>query len=280
MPRYPFKQIDVFTEKPFGGNPVAVIFRADDIPEEEMRRISRWTNLSETTFVCSSSRGDYRLRIFTPGKELPFAGHPTIGSAHGVLEAGFVSRDRTTFTQDCLSGIIPLERDSSGAIYARVPRPRILSAGFNEGMMSTALGPFAWVEPMLIDVGPHWIVTRLLDFDALYRLRVSTEELIDLSREFEATGVTVYTLDESSRVHVRSFAPVEGVFEDPVCGSGNAAVAAHIRASGLHETIGTVYTAHQGAALGRDGRIEVKIEGEDVTIGGHAVTVVDGTISI
>ena len=133
---------------------------------------------------------------------------------------------------------------------------------------------------MVIDVGPHWLVVRLGEFDALYTLDVDTAALVVLSREIDATGVTVYALDDASGIHVRSFAPVEGVQEDPVCGSGNAAVAAHVKATGLDRTVGGTYTARQGAALGRDGRIRVAIDGDDVFIGGHSVTVVDGKIGL
>lgn len=280
MPGYPFKVVDVFTAKPFLGNPVAVVFDADEISSETMQRIARWTNLSETTFMCGSEQGDYRLRIFTPGRELPFAGHPTVGSAHAALEAGVVSGERDAFTQECLAGLIPLQRDSRGAIHARVPRPRILAADLDVKRLENALGPYTWIDPLLIDVGPHWLVTRLGEFDALSRIDVKTPDLIGLSKDMDATGVTVYAVDETLRVHVRSFAPVEGVFEDPVCGSGNAAVAAHVKATGHVQTVGNTYTAHQGAALGRDGHVRVAIDGDDVTIGGHCVTVVDGKIGL
>ncbi len=280
MPSYPFKVVDVFTDKAFYGNPVAVVFHADDISTENMQRIARWTNLSETTFLCASTKGDYRLRIFTPGRELPFAGHPTIGSAHAALEAGVVSGGRDSFTQDCLSGLIPLQKDASGAIHARVPRPEIVPKDLNEKALCNALGSHLWIDPMVIDVGPHWMVTRLGEFDALYAIDVNTPKLIDLSKDIDATGVTVYAVDERSEIHVRSFAPVEGVFEDPVCGSGNAAVAAHVNATGLFHEVGKAYTAHQGAALGRDGHIQIAIDGDDVSIGGYSITVVDGKISL
>lgn len=280
MTDYPFKVVDVFTDKPLFGNPVAVVFNADGISDENMLHIARWTNLSETTFICASTEGDYRLRIFTPGRELPFAGHPTIGSAHAALEAGVISRGRDSFTQDCLSGLIPIQTDQTGVIKARVPKPRIVPTDLSSEMIRHAMGAHAWLDPMLIDVGPHWVVTRLNDFDALYSLDVDAPKLVDLSREIDATGVTVYAVDKNTTVHVRSFAPVEGVFEDPVCGSGNAAVAAHVNATALYEQVGKTYTAHQGAALGRDGHIQVVIDGDDVFIGGHSVTVVDGKISL
>ena len=278
MPQYPFKQVDVFTDKPFYGNPVAVVFNADDISDADMKRIANWTNLSETTFVCKSSSADYRLRIFTPGRELPFAGHPTIGSAHAAREAGLISSDTKEFRQDCIAGIISLSVDDEGGIHARVPRPKIAPAQMKSDELCDALGPLTCAEPLLIDVGPVWLTTRLESVDALYSINIDPAKITELSHAVKASGVTVYAVDEASEVHVRSFAPAEGILEDPVCGSGNAAVAAHIRDSGIIDIIGSTYTARQGAALGRNGKIQVRVEGEDVSIGGQAVTAIDGTI--
>jgi PhzF family phenazine biosynthesis protein len=282
MPQLPFKQIDVFTGKPFYGNPVAVIFNADDIADEDMQRIARWTNLSETTFICAPSNpkdADYRLRIFTPGRELPFAGHPTIGSAHAVREAGLISPDQAHFIQECIAGPIPIQVDDSGGIYAKVPRPSISTDAIDGKAVSELLGVSGVTNPRLVDVGPVWLVAQLESYEALYSMTVNMNGLSDLSRELVATGVTVYAVRNKNEIHVRSFAPLEGVLEDPVCGSGNASVAAHIKETGLHEQIGLSYTACQGAAMGRDGRINVRIEGEEITIGGFAVTVVDGSIN-
>ena len=278
MLQYPFKQVDVFTDKPFYGNPVAVVFNADDISDADMKRIANWTNLSETTFVCKSSSADYRLRIFTPGRELPFAGHPTIGSAHAAREAGLISGDTKEFRQDCIAGIISLSVDDEGGIHAQVPRPKIAPAQMKPDELCDALGPLTCVEPLLIDVGPVWLATRLESVDALYSINIDQARITELSHAVKASGVTVYAVDKASEVHVRSFAPAEGILEDPVCGSGNAAVAAHIRDSGIIDTIGSTYTARQGAALGRNGKIQVRVDGDDISIGGLAVTAIDGTI--
>ncbi len=278
MPQYPFKQVDVFTDKPFYGNPVAVVFNADDISDADMKRIANWTNLSETTFVCKSSSADYRLRIFTPGRELPFAGHPTIGSAHAAREAGIISGDTKEFRQECIAGIISLSVDDEGGIHARVPRPKIAPAQMKPDELCDALGPLTCVEPLLIDVGPVWLATRLESVDALYAINIDPARITELSHAVKATGVTVYAVDEASEVHVRSFAPAEGILEDPVCGSGNAAVAAHVRDTGIIDLVGSTYTARQGAALGRNGKIQVRVDGDDISIGGLAVTAIDGTI--
>ena len=280
MPTYPFKQVDVFTDKPFYGNPVAVVFDADDIPDADMRRIANWTNLSETTFICASSSADYRLRIFTPERELPFAGHPTIGSAHAAREAGIVSGDVREFAQDCIAGVIPLTVDDTGAIHARVPRPKTFPPRMKPDELCDALGPLTCAEPLLIDVGPVWLVTRLESLDVLYSIKIDPSRTTDISHALKAVGLTLYAVNDDSEVHVRSFAPAEGILEDPVCGSGNAAVGAHIRETGIMDVVGSSYTARQGKALGRNGRIQVQLDGDDISIGGQAVTAIDGTISL
>ena len=274
-----FKQVDVFTAIPFRGNPLAVIINADELSQEEMQRIAHWTNLSETAFICSSTTADYRVRIFTPYSELPFAGHPTIGSAHVVREAGIVDPKLASFTQECTAGLIALKVDEEGNIYARVPQPKLRDLKLEVKELERAIGSNSLIEPRLIDVGPRWLVTRLEEGEEVRSLQVNFEQLTTLSTDAGITGVTVYALQEDGTVQVRSFAPAQGVPEDPVCGSGNAAVAAHLKATQQREYVGDSYIAYQGEALGRDGKVRVCFEGEDILIGGVAVTVINGTIS-
>jgi PhzF family phenazine biosynthesis protein len=275
MPKLPFKQVDVFTRTPFFGNPVAVVFDAAGLADGQMQQIARWTNLSETAFVLPSTRAEYRLRIFSPGGELPFAGHPTIGTAHAVREAGLVSSEARTFVQECAAGLIPLRADARG-IHARVPTPKLLERAIDPARLGAALGTQVR-HPVAIDVGPVWIVATV---DDVFALTVSSAAVATFTRELDTNGVTVYDVSEANQVRVRSFAPAAGIAEDPVCGSGNAAVGAHIRAHGLLARVGSRYTAAQGDALGRTGRVEVEIDGSDVTIGGMSVTAVDGFIQV
>jgi len=183
-------------------------------------------------------------------------------------------------SQECLDGQIPIHVDDTGAPHAKVPRPKISGEKIDDSTLSDLLGTSRVSDPLMIDVGPIWLVTLLDSYDALYGLKVNMNKLYDFSREINATGVTIYAVHNTAEIHVRSFAPLEGVPEDPVCGSGNAAVGAHIKATGLHEKVGLRYTAYQGAAMGRDGQINVRIEGDDVYIGGTAVTIIDGNINI
>jgi PhzF family phenazine biosynthesis protein len=277
--KYQYKQVDVFTHDVFRGNPVAVVFDADRLNDAEMQSIASWTNLSETTFVQSSDRADYKLRIFTPRSELPFAGHPTVGSAHAILEASGGSAGRRKMVQECRAGLIPIEIDDKSRVLARVPTPKVLALRVDDTLLRGALGSFEWDAPMIVDIGPKWMVTRLETFDDLYNLPVDFPALAALSRKLNAVGINLYALDNNNQVHVRSFAPAVGVMEDPVCGSGNAAVATHIRVSKLDGVVGSEYTAQQGSALGRNGRVHVRLNGIDVYIGGDCVTAIDGSIS-
>jgi len=278
--RLRFKQVDVFTNEAFHGNPVAVVFGADELTDDEMQTVASWTNLSETTFVQTSSKADYRLRIFTPRFEIPFAGHPTVGTAHAIHEANGKLGAKEEMLQECEAGLIPIRVDANGGILVRVPTPKIVATHIDDGALRAAMGDLDWADPRVIDVGPRWMVARLESCGALYDLPVDESRLVELSDKTDSVGINVYTIDSRDRVHVRAFAPAAGVFEDPVCGSGNAAVGAHIRASKLDAVVGREYVAHQGAAMGRDGEVRVRLEGVDVYIGGNCVTAVDGQITL
>ena len=272
MEKLNFKQVDVFTDKPLFGNPVAVVFGGEGLDTETMQRIARWTNLSEATFVLPSSVADYKLRIFTPSQELPFAGHPTIGSAHAAIESGFVSSGKKAITQECGAGIIELSVDD-GEIYLKAPQPKI----------ADVRGKLAFAKKLLrIDVGPTWITGEVASAAELAALKPDMAALAQFATDFEATGVTVFaeSKESGSQIHVRSFAPGHGIPEDPVCGSGNICVAAYLRATNQLERFGSRYVARQGMQLGRDGRVSVHVGLEDIRIGGRAVTCVEGTLSV
>jgi PhzF family phenazine biosynthesis protein len=269
MATLPFRQVDVFTDKPFLGNPVAVVIGADGLDARTMQRIACWTNLSETTFLLKSEVADYKLRIFTPRQELPFAGHPTIGSAHAALESGFVPK-KAALTQECGAGIIELGVEKEG-IFLRGPQAKI-------GDVRKKL-PFA-AKLLRIDVGPVWVVGEAADAQALAALKPDMAELTLFSHDAEATGITVFAPsgEKASAIHVRSFAPAHGIDEDPVCGSGNLSVAAYLRQTNQLRRFGERYVARQGMQLGRDGRVSVRIEDDAIRIGGRAVTCVEGTL--
>jgi PhzF family phenazine biosynthesis protein len=274
MRTLPFKQVDVFTAQPFLGNPVAVVIGAEGLETAHMQRIARWTNLSETTFLLKPTQAgaDYCLRIFTPHQELPFAGHPTIGSAHAALESGFVEPHDGRLRQECGAGVLGLTVEKP-RIFVRAPTPKVSPA---------AVPLFGKSRALRVDVGPVWIVVDLGDAGSVDELSPDMTAIAELSDSLGASGVTVFgrtgNLDEP--IHVRSFAPAHGIPEDPVCGSGNISVAAFLRESGLLQEFGAAYTARQGMQVGRDGRVAVRVTPDAIEIGGEAVTCVDGTIRV
>ncbi|HSA90648.1 MAG TPA: PhzF family phenazine biosynthesis protein [Burkholderiales bacterium] len=272
-----FRQVDVFTASPFLGNPVAVVIGAERLDAQTMQRIAGWTNLSETTFVLPSAKADYRLRIFTPRQELPFAGHPTIGAAHAALESGFV-RKKSKLKQECGAGLIELSVEDDGRIFLKGPPAK--AERLQSEIPSIPLAPASAV--MKIDVGPVWVVGEVSDAATLAALKPDMTALAQWSEALRVTGATLFAPsgDSLSRIHVRSFAPAHGIPEDPVCGSGNLSVGVFLRETGLLQRFANAYVARQGMQLGRDGRVSVRIHPDYIEIGGHAVTCVEGTLNL
>jgi PhzF family phenazine biosynthesis protein len=286
-----FKQVDVFTGKPFAGNPVAVVLDADGLDDTTMQRIANWTNLSETTFVLKPTQAgaDYRVRIFTPRTELPFAGHPTLGTAHAVLDAGLATPREGRLVQECGAGLVNLSVSGSGrdqVLTLELPpaAARDLAAADVRELAAVLGAPVEGAPaPRIIDVGPRWIVARLHDAAAVSALRPDLAAMAALETRLDATGVTVLGLYPSggpAAIEVRSFAPSGGIPEDPVCGSGNGCVAVFARDGGLLEALGRRYVASQGRQVGRAGRVQVEIDGHGIVrLGGQCVTCVDGTLA-
>jgi len=281
-----FKQVDVFTGVALAGNPVAVVLDADGIDDATMQRFAAWSNLSETTFVLPPTIPDasYRLRIFTTRSELPFAGHPTIGSAHAVLEAGIATPRDGVLRQECKAGVLPIRVDG-GRLMVRVPPAtvrRVTVAAADA--LARMVGASIVGEPRAIDVGPVWLIAQIADEAALRGLAPDLAAIDRLSRAHGLTGLTVFALpaNPAQPVVVRSFAPAAGANEDPVCGSGNASVAAYLHETGLLVRTGTRFRTSQGRELGRDGIVEIVVgdAGRTIEIGGTAVTVIDGTVQV
>lgn len=281
----PFKQVDVFTDVPFKGNPVAVVLDGDGLTTAQMQTIANWTNLSETTFVCAPAHvdADYHLRIFTPRRELPFAGHPTIGSAWAVLQHGLKPKTPGRLVQECCKGLIALRMVGQSLFFA-LPEP-VLTApdGAQLIAMTTALGVTAneLILSSIVDVGAIWFTAQLRSAAKVIALEPDIAALAALGND-RYTGVTVFGLHpagSAAAVEVRSFAPACGVPEDPVCGSGNGCVAAVIRRHRILTV--SAYAAAQGRCLGRDGRVQVEFDADGaIWLGGNAVTCVDGSITV
>ena len=286
-----YKVIDVFTDRPLLGNPVAVVLDAEGLDMPAMQAVARWTNLSETTFVLppTSPDADYRLRIFTPGSELPFAGHPTLGSAHAVLEAGRAPpRSGGRLVQECGVGQVNIHVGGVGPqrrLTLELPPAKLtpLTPGDVDELEALLGHPLKRaVPPAMVDVGPIWVVAQMPTVESLLALKPDLARCASFERRLGVTGVTLYaTHDEADgAIEVRSFAPSCGVSEDPVCGSGNGSVAVFRRDRGLLPAGGATYLARQGRCVGRDGRVTVTVEpgGGVVRVGGACVTGVEGTL--
>lgn len=292
MLNIPFKQVDVFTSVRFKGNPVAVVLRANGLTTQQMQQIANWTNLSETTFVLPTTdpMADYRVRIFTPGAELPFAGHPTIGTAHAILEAGLVQAKDGTLIQECGAGLIRLkvgrEEDGEQWISFDLPEPTIAPLdGARVDELEAILGcPVRrQFNPSLIDVGARWIVAQLPSAQAVLSSQPDMQRMKVQDTKAKATGVVIFGEHEEkalARIEVRAFAPAHGVNEDPVCGSGNGSVGAFIRHTGQIAHFGSELLASQGQVVGRAGLLRLAINDQRIQVGGVAVTCIDGQLSI
>ena len=285
-----FSQLDVFTAVPLRGNPLAVVHDAVGLTDRQMADIARWTNLSETTFLLppDDAQADYKLRIFTPAEELPFAGHPTLGSCHAWLAAGGVPRDAGVVVQQCGVGLVRVrvrrDADAGAGVGASAPRlafaaPALRRTGPVDATLRTrvvaALGlPDAAVRQLeWIDNGPGWMAALLPD----------AATVLAVKPDFAAMGglklgiVGAHPAGSECQFEVRAFVPGLGVPEDPVTGSLNAGLAQWLIGAGLAPDR---YVAAQGAALGRAGRVFVAREGADIWIGGAVCAVVSGTLNL
>ncbi len=291
MQVYNFKQVDVFTTQPFHGNPVAVVLSAEELSPSDMQRIAGWTNLSETTFVLApqSSKADYRLRIFTPKQELPFAGPPPIGSAHAILESGIVKPPSAQLVQECAAGLLNLRvegEETERRIFVQTPETkvsRVKESAYRTIASAVGAEFLSATPPLLVDVGPVWLVVNLEKANVVHALKPDMAAITHLSETLHMTGITVFgsTGTEQSALYVRSFAPAHGVPEDPVCGSGNACVAAFLAHSDMLGLTGDTYVASQGIELGRNGFVSVRVNKPDmaIEIGGASVTCIEGSLS-
>jgi PhzF family phenazine biosynthesis protein len=274
-----FTQVDVFTDQLMFGNPVAVVHDADDLSTQDMADFARWTNLSETTFLSAPTdqRADYQLRIFTTRIELPFAGHPTLGSAHAWLEAGGVAKNPEELVQQCGAGLVRVRRDGTRLAFAAPPLIRggdVEAEDLAEIMAFLGIDRDQVVDAQWVDNGPGWVALLLADAETVRALQPNA---VGAGR-FDAIGVIgAYPPGSEVDFEVRAFAPLEGQREDPVTGSLNAALGQWLIGSGRAQSS---YIASQGTSLGRRGRVYVSKVGDEVWTGGNTVTGVSGTVHL
>ena len=280
MRPFEFKQVDVFSSVALKGNPVAVVLNADSLSDTQMADFARWTNLSETTFVLKPQNpdADYRLRIFTTLNELPFAGHPTLGSCHAWLEAGGVPRGQE-IVQECAAGLIRLRRQAGQLAFTAPP---LLRTGAVEGDLlqricrGLGIEAQAVVQARWVDNGPSWVALMLRDREQVLALEPDYSQLLGLSIGVVAPWQPELDGDEA-QFEVRAFCAGEGMPEDPVTGSLNAGLAQWLIGAGLAPAH---YVASQGTAMGRAGRVSIEQIGEDIWVGGPAVTCISGQLTL
>ncbi|WP_127573649.1 PhzF family phenazine biosynthesis protein [Georgenia faecalis] len=273
-----FSQVDVFSPDALGGNPLAVVHDGDGVPEETMAAFARWTNLSETTFLLppSSPEADYRVRIFTPGEELPFAGHPTVGSARAWLDAGGRPRTPGEVVQECRIGLVRLRLRDGGLAFAA---PELLRSGpvepdlVAQALASLGLDEAALVDAAWVDNGPGWMGLLLRDAATVLAARPDEVAMGDL----RVGIIGPHPAGGPADVEVRAFVPGVGVIEDPVTGSVNAGLARWLIGAGR---MPGRYTVAQGTALRRTGRLLIETDGETIWVGGPARTLITGTVEI
>ena len=284
-----FVQLDVFANHLFDGNPLAVVVEAAGLDTNAMQRIAHWTNLSETAFLLppTQPQADYRVRIFTPHQELQFAGHPSVGSAYVAIEAGLVDIGKRALIQQCEAGLLPVQVLGEGPariIHVQAPAATVqaLDDTLRQRLASALHIALPRGQVCRVDNGPRWILCHLDHAAAARGLRPDMGAVAALCIEHAAVGVSVFGREPAgtAAIAVRAFCPADGMPEDPVTGSANAAIMAWLASRGDRDGYGLRYTASQGREVGRDGQVEVARDARSgaITIGGHCVVGVRGEL--
>ena len=285
----PFVQLDVFAARPGDGNPLAVVFDAAGLDQATMQAIARWTRLPETTFVLPPSTPDasYRLRIFSPRREVPFAGHPSIGSAHAVLEAGLAAPHEGLLWQECAVGLLPVRVDGEGAarrLSVRAPRARVLEVGAaDSARLRPVLDglPLGALPPVLMDGGRRWWLVELRDEAALRALSPPWQAIAALAADTDSMGLCVFARCQGAAhdLAVRAFVGQPAQVEDAASGAANATLAAWLHHAGALPHADGRYVVSQGREVGHDARLYLHVDAEgDVWSGGQVQTIVRGTL--
>ncbi|WP_338509402.1 PhzF family phenazine biosynthesis protein [Pseudomonas trivialis] len=276
MPTFDFKQLDVFSSVPLKGNPLAVVLGADSLTDQQMADFAKWTNLSETTFLLTprDPRADYRVRIFTTLRELPFAGHPTLGSCHAWLQTGGVPKGEEII-QECEIGLVRIRRQGEALAFIAPPllRSGEVEASLLERVrLGLGLAPGAILRSQWVDNGAGWLAVMLADRQSVLDLQPDYAQLLGL-----AVGVIAPNDVGDTQFEVRAFVAGDGAPEDPATGSLNAGVAQWLLSEGLAPER---YVVSQGTAMGRAGRIHIERQGDEIWIGGAVAVCIDGRLQL
>jgi PhzF family phenazine biosynthesis protein len=284
-----YLQLDVFADRPGAGNPLGVVFDAADMDGATMQAYAQWANLSETVFFLPPTQpgADYRVRIFTPRQELPFAGHPSVGAAWAALDAGLVQARDGALVQECGAGLLPVRvetRQGRRVVHVRSPRARrvVPERPCPSALFAATAGlPPGPLEPALWNNGPDWWLVPLADEASVRQMTPDLAAIAMLTSSTGAVGLAAFARADHDACHdvvVRAYCPADGIPEDPVTGSANASIGAMLHEAGLLPGSGGRYVASQGRELGRDGRVEVRVDEGEVWIGGQVQAVIRGTV--
>lgn len=287
-----FMHLDVFAPRAGAGNPLAVVLDSEGLATADMQRIAAWTNVIETTFVLPPTAPDasYRVRIFTPRRELAFAGHPSVGTAHAVLAAGLAtprvdSSGRKTLVQECGAGLLPVRVEGDGStqsLFVQAPATQVLArrAGDDAGLRALLGDRLSGAGAALIDSGRRWWAAELVDEATVRAWTPDFDGIAALAAPNEAMGLAVFArcAGDDYGLVVRALMPFHGHYEDPASGAANAALAGYLHATGQAANLGDRYTVSQGREVGRDARLELVHEDGRIWVGGRTQSVVVGAL--
>lgn len=296
-----YLQVDVFAERAGGGNPLGVVFGADAWSDQDMQRFAAWTNLVETTFVLAPTQKDasYRLRIFTPGKEIPFAGHPTIGSAHAALEIDHVAPRDGLLMQECTAGLLPIRVESDAStrkLYVQAPAARILREGADDPLLLAVIGdvPLGVLPPAFVEGGRRWWLAEFASETAVRAWRPDHGAIAELARAGDSLGLCCFARADAGeeksnaparraahgyQLVVRAFPAGVGIVEDPASGAANGLIAAYIGQREPRGALAWGYRVSQGREMGHDATIDIRVDADGaVWVGGRSHTIIDGRV--
>ena len=284
-----FFQVDVFAARAGLGNPLAVVFDAERLDAGQMQAIANWTNLAETTFLLppTAPGANYRVRIFTTRREIAFAGHPSLGTAHAALAAGLVEPSTGLLMQECAAGLLPVrvcEQDGITTLSVRVPRSSVVRfAGADDGLLRRALDGrrLGSLAPGLVEGGRRWWLAELADENEVRAMRPDLAAIRALAAQTQSLGLCVFARckDQPYQLVVRAFPLGVGIDEDPASGAANAAIAAFLDELGALAELGDSYRVSQGREMSRDAQLLLQIDQErQVWVGGRCQTVIQGSI--
>ncbi|HJT97343.1 MAG TPA: PhzF family phenazine biosynthesis protein [Rhodanobacteraceae bacterium] len=287
MTTFRYRQLDVFPARSGGGNPLGVVLDGERWSAERMQAFAAWTGLVETTFVLPPTRADasYRLRIFTPAREIPFAGHPTIGSAHAVLDAGIARANGGLLIQECGAGLLPIRVQGEGRardLFVQAPAARVLARDArHDALLDAAVGArrLGLLPPVFVEGGRRWWIAELADEAELRGWHPDHAAIGALAKATDSLGLCAFARGgDGYDIVVRAFPAGVGIVEDPASGAANGLIAAWIAQAEPDGPLARGYRVSQGREIGHDAAILIRIESGDVWVGGRTDTIVSGEV--